>query len=426
MYSTIESPTYLSSHPDPSTGLFGPFGAPFLPPPLQAQMDTITAECLKARSSPDFIAELASIRRDYQGRPTPVSYCRNLSERVGGGKIFLKREDLNHTGAHKFNHWYVAAYSLPLTFLQRVWADDIGDSMAEALLAKRMGKKKLIAETGAGQHGVALATACAYFSLACEIHMGSIDVAKDHPNVTRMRILGATIIEVNEGAQTLKEAVDSAFKAWVGDETGESISHSGLPDHVVACVGGGSNAMGIVSGFLDEAPERVTLHAVEPAGRGTGVGEHASSLTYGKEGIMHGFNSIMLTTAEGSPAPVHSIASGLDYPSVGPEHAFLQSISKTTVSNATDKQALAAFFLLSRCEGIIPALESAHAVAYAVGLARGLGRQESVLVNLSGRADKDMDYVMEGYGEMAGWGVEDLIKGACGEEVKVYAMPYGM
>ncbi|AWI09418.1 tryptophan synthase subunit beta [Ereboglobus luteus] len=403
-YTRPQLPMHLQV-PD-ERGFFGKFGGSFVPPELQKQMDEIYRGYQHICRSHDFIRELRSIRKHFQGRPTPVYYCKNLSDKVGGGRIYLKREDLNHSGAHKLNH-----------------------CMGEALLAKYLGKKKLIAETGAGQHGVALATAGAYFGIPVEIHMGEVDIAKEHPNVVRMKILGAKVVPVTFGNRTLKEAVDSAFDAYlkdpvnsiycigsvmgphpfplmvrefqrvVGIEAREQfIEMTGeLPNNVVACIGGGSNAMGIFSGFLDDP---VDLHGVEPLGRGAKLGDHAASLTYGKEGIMHGFNSIMLTDEKGEPAPVYSVASGLDYPSSGPEHAYLKSIGRTKTVTATDAEAIHAFFQLSRLEGIIPALESAHAVAYAVKLAKERP-QEDILVNLSGRGDKDIDFVMEKYGDYA-------------------------
>ena len=287
-------------------------------------------------------------------------------------------------------------------------------------------QKKLIAETGAGQHGVALATAAAYFGLECEIHMGEVDIAKEHPNVVRMKILGAKVVSVSRGAKTLKEAVDSAFEAYLSDpkntmyaigsvvgphpfpkmvrdfqaivgiESKEQfLEMTGeLPDIVCACVGGGSNAMGIFSGFIDDAIELV---GVEPLGRGSALGEHAASLSYGSEGVMHGFNSIMLKDSNGEPAPVYSVASGLDYPSVGPEHAYLHSIGRTKVVAISDKEAISAFFALSKKEGIIPAIESSHALAYALKIAPEL-KGKKILVNLSGRGDKDIDFVVEKYG----------------------------
>lgn len=369
-------------------------------------MDEINAAYQRICRSHDFISELHSIRTHFQGRPTPIYYCRNLSEKIGSSRIYLKREDLNHTGAHKLNH-----------------------CMGEALLAKYLGKRKLIAETGAGQHGVALATAGAYFGIPVEIHMGEVDIAKEHPNVIRMRVLGAKIVPVSVGLRTLKEAVDSAFASYlqdpvnsiycigsvvgphpfplmvrefqriVGTEAREQfIEMTGeLPDDVVACVGGGSNAMGIFSGFLDDP---VTLYGVEPLGRGPQLGDHAASLSHGSEGVMHGFNSIMLQDASGAPAPVYSAASGLDYPSVGPEHAYLNTTGRTRAATATDEEAIRAFFLLSRTEGIIPALESAHAIAFATKLATKQPVR-TILVNLSGRGDKDLDFVMEKYGRYA-------------------------
>ena len=397
------SKSYLESHPD-ENGFFGKFGGAFIPPPLEAPFAEITAEYLRLKNDPEFIAELKYVRKHYQGRPTPISYAKNLTEHCGGAKIFLKREDLNHSGAHKLNH-----------------------CMAEVILAKKLGKTKVMAETGAGQHGVALATAAAYFGLECEIHMGQVDIEKEHPNVVRMKILGAKVIPATHGLQTLKEAVDSAFNAYVpqadtalfcigsvvgphpfplmvrdfqsvvGHEAKEQFleMENNLPDHVVACVGGGSNAMGIFAGFIDD--KEVVLTGVEPMGRGEALGDHAASLTYGEEGVMHGFNSIMLKDAEGEPAPVYSIGSGIDYPSVGPEQAYLSSIGRTTVGLCNDEEAVDAFYKLSQLEGIIPALESAHAVAYAMKLAKELGPDKTILINLSGRGDKDIDFIVENH-----------------------------
>lgn len=393
--------SYLSSNPD-EKGYFGKFGGAFIPPQLEKPFAEINEAYDKLSKSYDFLNELRDIRKHYQGRPTPISYAKRLSELVGGGRIYLKREDLNHTGAHKLNH-----------------------CMAEALVAKYLGKKKIMAETGAGQHGVALATAAAYFGLECEIHMGEVDIEKEKPNVIRMKILGAKVVPVTHGLKTLKEAVDSCFEAYVaqadtafyaigsvvgphpfpkmvrdfqmvvGLEAKEQFYEmtNQLPDSVVACVGGGSNAMGIFSGFIDDP---VKLYGVEPLGVSTRLGEHAASLTYGSEGIMHGFNSIMLKDENGEPAPVYSVASGLDYPSVGPEQAHLKTIGRTIVATATDKETIDAFYKLSRYEGIIPALESSHAVAFAMKLAKERPK-ESILVNLSGRGDKDIDFVVENY-----------------------------
>ena len=397
------SKSYLESHPD-ENGYFGRFGGAYIPPVLEEPFKEITKAYNELKDSPKFIQDLKYVRKHYQGRPTPISFAKNLTEHCGGAKIYLKREDLNHTGAHKLNH-----------------------CMAEVILAKHLGKTKVIAETGAGQHGVALATAAAYFGLECEIHMGEVDIEKEHPNVVRMKILGAKVIPVSHGLKTLKEAVDSAFDSYiaqvdsaiycigsvvgphpfplmvrdfqsiVGHESKEQFKEheENLPDAVVACVGGGSNAMGIFSAFIDD--EEVALYGVEPMGRGETLGEHAASLTYGQEGVMHGFNSIMLKDAQGEPAPVYSIGSGIDYPSVGPEHAHLKSIGRTNVGLCNDEEAVEAFYTLSQHEGIIPALESSHAIAYAMKLAKTLDKDKTILVNLSGRGDKDIDFVVENY-----------------------------
>ena len=392
---------YLKQFPD-EKGFFGEYGGSFIPAELQKEMDKITDAYYSISKSHEFISELRSIRKHFQGRPTPVYFCKRLSE-MYGGRIYLKREDLNHTGAHKLNH-----------------------CMGEGLLAKYMGKKKLIAETGAGQHGVALATAAAYFGLECEIHMGEVDIAKEHPNVVRMKLLGAHLVPVTRGLKTLKEAVDSAFEAYlkdpvnsiycigsvvgphpfpmvgrdfqmvVGVEAREQFQDmmGFLPDVVTACVGGGSNAIGMFEAFLNDPVEIV---GVEPLGRGKKLGDNAASMVYGSEGVMHGFNSIMLKDQNGGPAPVYCIASGLDYPSVGPEHAFLHDCGRLKYDAVSDEEAIDAFFKLSRYEGIIPALESSHAVAYAMKRAKEMGTG-SILVNLSGRGDKDLDYVTEKYG----------------------------
>ena len=393
---------YLKQFPD-ENGFFGKFGGSFVPENIKKAMNEINVAYDLIAQNSDFIAELRKIRKHFQGRPTPIYFAHNLTKKYGGAGIYLKREDLNHTGAHKLNH-----------------------CMGEALLAKFMGKKKLIAETGAGQHGVAIATAAAYFGLECEVHMGEVDIAKEHPNVVRMKILGAKVVPVTKGAKTLKEAVDSAFEAYLSDldnsiyaigsvvgphpfpkmvrdfqaivgvESREQfLEMTGeLPDIVTACVGGGSNAMGIFSGFIDDSVELV---GVEPLGRGSKLGEHAASLSYGSEGVMHGFNSIMLKDEGENPAPVYSVASGLDYPSVGPEHAYLYSTGRTKVATISDKEAIAAFFELSKNEGIIPAIESSHAVAYALKIAPEL-KGKKILVNLSGRGDKDIDFIVEKYG----------------------------
>ena len=396
--------SYFKQHPT-ADGFFGEYGGSFIPPVLQAEMDKITQAYFSISKSHNFITELRQIRKHFQGRPTPVYFCKTLSNQLGG-RIYLKREDLNHTGAHKLNH-----------------------CMGEGLLAKYLGKKRMIAETGAGQHGVALATAAAYFGLECEIHMGEVDIAKEHPNVVRMKLLGANVVPVTHGLKTLKEAVDSAFESYlkdpensiycigsvvgphpfplmvrdfqhiVGIEAREQfLEMTGeLPDTVTACVGGGSNAMGIFSGFIDD--EDVALVGVEPAGRSLAkVGDHAASLSQGTPGVLHGFRSYILQSQKaGEPDPVYSIASGLDYPGSGPEHCMLKDLGRVTYTTASDEECLDAFYRLSRREGIIPALESSHALAWAFQYARE-NSTKSVLVNLSGRGDKDIDFVLEHYG----------------------------
>jgi len=402
----VDFAVYTKETPN-KEGYFGKYGGAYIPPQLVAEFERISTAYQAICKSSKFINELRRIRKEYQGRPTPVCHCERLSNSIGNCQIYLKREDLNHTGAHKLNH-----------------------CMGEGLLAKYLGKKKIIAETGAGQHGVALATAAAYFGLECDIYMGEVDIAKQAPNVARMKLLGARVVPVSHGLKTLKEAVDAAFEAYMGEfedtiycigsvvgphpfpmmvrdfqsvvgiEAREQfIGMTGeLPDAVVACVGGGSNAAGIMTAFLNDS---VRLVGVEPLGRGTAVGDHAASLTYGKEGVMHGFNSIMLQDEKGEPLPVYSIASGLDYPSVGPEHAYLKELGRVDYTTATDDETIEAFSTLSKLEGIIPALESAHAVAYAMKLAKEMG-SGSILVNCSGRGDKDLDYVIENYGDRLG------------------------
>ncbi len=394
--------TYLKDYPS-KDGRFGKFGGAYLPDHLIPAFEEITNAYKTICHSSQFINELRRIRREFQGRPTPVYHCERLSRSIGNCQIYLKREDLNHTGAHKLNH-----------------------CMGEGLLAKFMGKHRIIAETGAGQHGVALATAAAFFGLECVIYMGEVDIAKQAPNVARMKVLGAKVVPVSTGLKTLKEAVDAAFEDYlenykdtiycigsavgphpfpmmvrdfqmvVGQEAREQfLEMTGfLPDVVTACVGGGSNSIGMFLPFIDDPVEIV---GVEPLGRGEKLGDHAASMSYGSEGVMHGFDSIMLKDDKGEPAPVYSIASGLDYPSVGPEHACLREIGRVKYDVASDKEAVDAFFKLSRLEGIIPALESSHAVAYAIRRAKEM-QEGSILVNLSGRGDKDLDYVIEKYG----------------------------
>jgi len=388
-------------------GYFGEFGGSFVPPQIQQELDRIDQAYNKLKKDKQFNAELKQIRRDFQGRPTPLYFCKNLTAKNGGAKIYLKREDLNHTGAHKINH-----------------------CIGELLLAKYIGKTKVLAETGAGQHGLALATAAAYFGMECEIHMGEVDIAKQASNVAKMKLLGCKVVPVSFGQRTLKEAVDSAFMAYmeqyehaiycIGSVVGphpfpvmvrdfqsvigkeakrqHKMHENKLPTAIVACVGGGSNAMGLFHDFIKE--QDVKIYGVEPLGKGTKLGDHAATMTYGEKGMLHGFESLVIKDKNGEPAKVHSIASGLDYPGVGPEHAYLNSIGRVNYVTCTDKDALDAFYLLSKTEGIIPALESSHAVAYGMKLAKTLGKDQSVIVNLSGRGDKDLDYVIERCGEI--------------------------
>lgn len=381
-------------------GHFGPYGGVFVAETLMHALDELRAAYDRYRVDPAFLEEFNYELKHFVGRPSPVYHAARMSRETGGAQIFLKREDLNHTGAHKINH-----------------------CLGEALLARFMGKKKVIAETGAGQHGVALATACALVGIPCEIHMGQVDIEKEHPNVTKMKILGCKLVAVTRGAATLKEAVDSAFEEYlknphdyiyaigsvvgphpfpsmvrdfqsiIGNEAREQFlaRHGRLPDHVTACVGGGSNAIGMFTAFLGD--EGVSLVGVEPAGRGLEMGQHSATLSLGKPGEIHGMACYVLEDAEGNPAPVHSIASGLDYPGVGPQHSYLKDQGRVQYVTASDQECLDAFMTLSRVEGIIPALESAHAVAWAIRTAPTLGRDRHILVNLSGRGDKDADYV---------------------------------
>ena len=381
-------------------GNFGQHGGRIGHPALAQALAELEAGFHSIIRDADFISEMKRLQATYVGRPSPIYHARTLSKR--GAQIFLKREDLNHTGAHKINH-----------------------CIGEVLLAKKLGKKKVIAETGAGQHGVALATAAALLGLECEIHMGVVDIAKEHPNVSRMKILGAKLVPVSAGAGTLKEAVDSAFAAYleqidssifaigsvvgpapypemvayfqsiVGHEAREQFQREqgGLPDEVIACVGGGSNAIGLFNAFMDDPS--VALVGVEPAGEGLDKpGRHAATMTKGKFGNIQGFNCYYLQNEDGTPAAVHSIASGLDYPGVGPQHCHLKDIGRGRYETATDAECLNAFLALSREEGIIPALESAHAVAYALRRAAELDSSKRLLVNLSGRGDKDIDFVL--------------------------------
>lgn len=407
-YGAINSKFDNTEMPD-GKGFFGDFGGRFVPEELEPIMQEITDAYNAVKDTEEYKNELRYLHKHYTGRPSPVFYAENLSNKIGGGKIYLKREDLNHTGAHKINH-----------------------CLGEALLAKKMGKKKIIAETGAGQHGVALATAASLVGLECDIFMGEVDIAKEHPNVTRMKILGANIIPVSSGLKTLKEAVDAAFSAYlkdpvtqlyaigsvvgphpfpmmvrdfqsiIGEEAREQffLMTGNLPDNIVACIGGGSNAMGLFSSFLSD--EQINLFGVEPNGIGNKIGEHAATLTFGVPGLIHGFKCHLLVDKYGNPAPVRTVASGLDYPGVGPQHSYLKTIGRINYEAINDKEAIEAFFELSRTEGIIPAIESAHAIAYAMKLASMLSEEETILVNLSGRGDKDIDYIVDNYGKEYG------------------------
>lgn len=392
----------LTNNMPDNKGYFGEYGGQVVPPELQAIMNEIDLAYEEIRQTAEFQDELADLYSKYVGRPSPVFHAKRLSKKQGGAQIYLKREDLNHTGAHKINH-----------------------CLGEALLAKFMGKTKVLAETGAGQHGVALATACALVDIPCEIHMGAIDIAKEHPNVVKMKILGCKLVSVDRGTQTLKDAVDSAFDEYlinpkdyfyaigsvvgphpfpkmvrdfqsiIGKEAREQCLHQlgKLPDVITACVGGGSNAMGLFTAFLDD--KDVKIVGVEPAGKGLDTPDHAATMSLGVKGAIHGFECLNLQDENGEPLPVYSIASGLDYPGVGPQHCHLKDIGRVEYDAITDDECLDAFMTLSRTEGIIPALESAHAVAYAMKLANTLPADQNILVNLSGRGDKDADFVAD-------------------------------
>ncbi len=407
---TVYIQTGAADVPD-ARGYFGEFGGRFVPETLMPALDELMAAYQDALADPAFQARLAYLQKTYTGRPTPVTHAARLSQHLGGAQIYLKREDLAHTGAHKINN-----------------------ALGQALLAQRMGKRRIVAETGAGQHGVASATAAALLGLDCHVYMGSVDIARQQPNVFRMKLLGAEVIPVESGSKTLKDAINEAIRDWVtnvvtthyllGSALGphpypamvrdfQSIigceavyqmrdSSDGpgrLPDVVVACVGGGSNAIGIFHSFLDF--EHVRLIGVEAGGRGIEGGEHAARFadpTLGRLGILQGTKSYVMQDADGQIALTHSISAGLDYASVGPEHAFLRDLGRTEYTYCTDDQALEGFKLLCRLEGIIPALESAHAVGYLMELAPQLPKDQIILVNLSGRGDKDLGTVMQTLG----------------------------
>ncbi len=390
-------------YPDPE-GWFGPYGGKFVPETLMPALEELEAAYRAAREDAAFQKEFDDLLRTYVGRPTPVTYARRLSEHLGGAHIYLKREDLAHSGAHKINN-----------------------ALGQALLARRMGKHRIIAETGAGQHGVATATAAALLGLECVIYMGTVDMERQRPNVFRMELLGARVQPVDAGSRTLKDAINEAIRDWVtnvrtthyllGSALGphpypmivrdfqsvigrearaQMLEQVGrLPDTVIACVGGGSNAIGIFSAFIED--EGVRLIGVEAGGRGIETGEHAARFAdpqRARLGVLHGTKSYVLQTPDGQIALTHSVSAGLDYASVGPEHALLREVGRAEYTYATDDEALDAFRTLARFEGIIPALESAHAVAHAIKLAPTLPRDHIILVNLSGRGDKDLETVM--------------------------------
>jgi tryptophan synthase beta chain len=393
-------PSIARSVPD-DRGRFGRFGGRYVPETLVPALEELAAAYAAARADPSFQAELDVLLREFVGRATPVTEAPRLTAHAGGARIVLKREDLAHTGAHKINN-----------------------TMGQALLAKRMGKKRIIAETGAGQHGVATATACAHFGLPCEIYMGSEDVRRQSLNVFRMRLMGAKVNEVNTGSRTLKDATNEAMRDWMGSvgEThyilgsvvgphpfpmivrdfqsvigrecrAQCLERYGrLPDAVVACVGGGSNAAGIFWPFADDAAVR--LVGVEAGGRGPGAGNHAAPLAHGTPGVLHGSLSYVLQDPFGQTADVHSCSAGLDYPGVGPEHSYWKDTGRVEYVAATDAEALAAFDLLAQKEGIIPALETSHAVHAAVQLARTMPKDAIVVINVSGRGDKDVNEVI--------------------------------
>jgi tryptophan synthase beta chain len=391
----------MTTVPD-ERGRFGQYGGQYVPETVMGALAELEAAYLEAKADPVFQAELAGLLHEFVGRPTALYHAKGLTAHAGGAQIYLKREDLCHTGAHKMNN-----------------------AMGQALLAKRMGKRHVIADTGAGQHGVASATACAMLGLGCTVYMGTEDMRRQEPNVFRMRLLGAELHPVDAGSKTLKEAVSEAIRAWVADVADthfligsavgphpypmlvrdfqlvigreareQSLEAAGkLPDYVVACVGGGSNAIGMFHPFVGD--ESVSLIGVEAAGEGIETGHHAVSLGEGRLGVLHGAMSYLLQTPEGQVLPTHSISAGLDYPGVGPEHAWLKDSNRATYVSVTDDEAVAALRLLSRVDGIIPALESAHAIAYVINtLAPSLRPDQSVLVNLSGRGDKDLGTIM--------------------------------
>jgi tryptophan synthase beta chain len=382
-------------------GKFGSYGGSYVPKRLQKRLEKVDQAYLEVSSSDQFKEQMAKLRKDFVGRPSPLYLAANLSEAVGGTKIYLKREDLNHTGAHKINN-----------------------TLGQVLVAKKMGKKRLIAETGAGQHGVAVATAAALMDMECRVFIGERDYLNQKMNVFRIKLLGAEVVKVTKGTRTLKDAVDSALEAYIKDESAfyclgsvvgphpyplmvrdfqkvigkeakqQLLKKEGaLPDYLVACVGGGSNAMGLFYEFINDT--EVGLKAVEPGGKGLKSGKHGMVLQQGRPGVLHGFKSKVLQDQSGKLKESYSAASGLDYPGVGPEVCYLHQIKRLQAVGITDNEAVEAFSLLSKKEGIIPALESAHAVAYALKLGRKLAEDQVIVVNLSGRGDKDVENVFK-------------------------------
>ena len=381
-------------------GHFGPYGGMFVPETLMHPLEELNAAYERYRADPEFLAELDADLRDYVGRPSPIYHAERWSRELGGAQIFLKREDLNHTGAHKVNN-----------------------TIGQALLARRMGKTRIIAETGAGQHGVATATVAARLGLECVVYMGEVDVARQEANVYRMRLLGAEVVSVKSGSRTLKDALNEAMRDWVtnvdntfyiiGTVAGphpypamvrdfqavigrearaQMLERAGrLPDALVACVGGGSNAIGLFYPFIEDAG--VALYGIEAAGEGLATGHHAAPLCAGRPGVLHGNRTYLMEDRNGQIIETHSVSAGLDYPGVGPEHAWLKDTGRARYDSVTDDEALAAFHALTRTEGIIPALESSHALAYVTKLAPTMARDRIILVNLSGRGDKDMHTV---------------------------------
>ena len=379
---------------------YGEFGGQYVPQELKEKLNEVEKEFLSAKEDEEFMKEYRYYLKQYAGRPSPLYYAENLTNHLGGAKIYLKREDLNHTGAHKINN-----------------------ALGQALLAKRMGKTHIIAETGAGQHGLATATVCSLFNMKCTIFMGEVDVKKQNTNVQKMRLLGAEVVDVKEGERTLKEAVDVAFEYFlkhmdcfyligssvgpspypemvkffqkvIGEEAKQQIleQENKLPKALIACVGGGSNSIGLFNDFIED--KDIDIYGVEGAGKGTDVGKHASAIYNNKIGIIHGMKTYVMEDENGKIQDAYSISSGLDYPGIGPEHAYFHKTGRVKYDSITDKEALDAFKLLTRIEGIIPALESSHAIAYGIKIAPKYNKNDCIIINLSGRGDKDLETVL--------------------------------